>query len=370
MRKRRILPATCPRTTWSLSSFTRNIALGRASMTSPSNSTFSSFATGQAYRCRGGGACGLAWADAAALGGALLCSLVFISFAAPSTPSTVENPRITTTDSGAVVLGAPTTTANNQVSTTTVDSGSKGFSLGGGQLFSLAWRLALVIVIIAAVFTDDLRWISLGVAAAAALAYGACQRLRLTHPLLLVPLALATWWFTHESGVHATIAGVVLGLLTRVRPDEDESTSPAEHLEHLLSPVSAAVAVPFFALVSAGVPLGGGTSLAGDPVVIGVVLGLVLGKPLGVLGGTWAVTRLTRAELGEGLAWRDLGGLAMVAGVGFTVSLLVSDLSFAGAEREAAKTAVLVGSLTAGLAGAALLHRRNRHHREASGEVV
>jgi flagellar biogenesis protein FliO len=97
----------------------------------------------------------LLWA--AALGGALLCSLVFISFAAPSTPSTVENPRITTTDSGALVLGAPTTTAHNQVSTTTADSGSKGFSLGGGQLFSLAWRLALVIVIIAASIAG-LRW--------------------------------------------------------------------------------------------------------------------------------------------------------------------------------------------------------------------
>ena len=97
----------------------------------------------------------LLWA--AALGGALLCSLVFISFAAPSTPSTVENPRITTTDSGALALGAPTTSANNQASTTTADSGSKGFSLGGGQLFSLAWRLALVIVIIAASIAG-LRW--------------------------------------------------------------------------------------------------------------------------------------------------------------------------------------------------------------------
>ena len=97
----------------------------------------------------------LLWA--AALGGALLCSLVFISFAAPSTPSTVENPRITTSDYGALVLGAPTTTAHNQVSTTTADSGSEGFSLGGGQLFSLAWRLALVIVIIAASIAG-LRW--------------------------------------------------------------------------------------------------------------------------------------------------------------------------------------------------------------------
>ena len=96
----------------------------------------------------------LLWA--AALGGALLCSLVFISFAAPSTPSTVENPRITTTDSGALVLGGPTTTASQQ-SNNASDTGSKGFSLGGGQLFSLAWRLALVVIIIGASIAG-LRW--------------------------------------------------------------------------------------------------------------------------------------------------------------------------------------------------------------------
>jgi NhaA family Na+:H+ antiporter len=228
----------------------------------------------------------------------------------------------------------------------------------------------IVIVIIAAVFTSDLHWASLGVAAAAALAYGGAQRLRVSTPWLLVPLAVATWWFTHESGVHATIAGVVLGLLTRVRPDADEPVSPAEHLEHVLSPISAGLAVPFFALVSAGVSLSGGASLVTDPIVLGVVLGLVLGKPIGVLGGAWLVTRLTRAELGDDLEWRDIAGMATVAGVGFTVSLLVADLSFAGAEREAAKTAVLVGSLVAGLAGAGLLRRRDRHHRRAAPEVV
>jgi NhaA family Na+:H+ antiporter len=222
----------------------------------------------------------------------------------------------------------------------------------------------IVIVIIAAVFTDDLHWGSLGIAALAAVAYAAAQRLRVTSPLVLLPLGVATWWFVHESGVHATIAGVVLGLLTRVRPDPDESVSPAEHLEHALSPLSSGLAVPFFALVSAGVPLSGGTSLVQDPIVIGIVLGLLIGKPVGVFGGSWLVTRLSRAELSEGLGWRDVAGMSMVAGVGFTVSLLVAELSFDGAEREAAKTAVLAGSLLAGLAGAALLARRNRHHRE------
>jgi len=222
----------------------------------------------------------------------------------------------------------------------------------------------IVIIIIAAVFTDDLHWASLGIAALAVLAYAGAQRLRVTSPFVLVPLAVATWWFVHESGVHATIDGVVLGLLTRVKPDPGEAVSPAEHMEHALSPISSGLAVPFFAFMSAGVPLSGGAELVRDPIFIGIVLGLLIGKPIGVFGGSWLVTRLTRAELGEGLGWRDVAGMSMVAGVGFTVSLLVADLSFDGAEREAAKTAVLAGSLLAGLAGAALLARRNRYHKE------
>ena len=96
-----------------------------------------------------------------------------------------------------------------------------------------------------------------------------------------------------------------------------------------------------------------------------MVLGLVLGKPIGVLGGAWLLTRFTRAQLDDGLSWRDLTGVAVVAGVGFTVSLLVSDLAFTGTEREQAKTAVLLASLLAGVAAALILGRRNRRHREA-----
>ncbi len=181
--------------------------------------------------------------------------------------------------------------------------------------------------------------------------------------LVYVPLAAAVWWCVHESGVHATVAGVALGLLTRVLPDEDEARSPAERLEHRLTPVSAGVAVPFFALLSAGVVLHLDGAFVTDPVVVGVVLGLVVGKPVGVLGGAWAVTRFTRAELNADLSWRDLAGVAVLAGVGFTVALLVSDLSFGPAESEAAKTAVLVGSVVAGLLAALVLGRRSRTRR-------
>jgi NhaA family Na+:H+ antiporter len=173
-------------------------------------------------------------------------------------------------------------------------------------------------------------------------------------------LAVAGWWFMHESGVHATIDGVLLGLLTRVRRDPGEGHSPAEAMEHTLAPISATVAVPFFALVSAGVSLSGGMSLLGEPIVIGVLVGLVLGKPIGVLTGTFLVTRLTHAELNEDLTWAQVVGVAILAGIGFTVSLLVSELSFTGADADAAKAAVLAASVVAALAGAVVLRRPTR----------
>jgi NhaA family Na+:H+ antiporter len=157
-----------------------------------------------------------------------------------------------------------------------------------------------------------------------------------------------------------------MGLLTRVLPDEGEECSPAELLEHTLTPFSSGLAVPFFALMSAGVAVHGGGDLVRDPVVLGVFAGLVLGKPAGVLLGTWLTVRLTRAELGD-LQWRDLVGVAVLAGVGFTVALLVAELSFTGAEAEAAKTAVLSGSVVSAALAAVILRRRNRVHAGSPG---
>jgi NhaA family Na+:H+ antiporter len=163
--------------------------------------------------------------------------------------------------------------------------------------------------------------------------------------------------------VHATIAGVALGLLTRVRPDDSEDESPAERLEHRIRPLSAGLAVPFFALMAAGVEGHGGSDLWSDRIVVGVVVGLVVGKAVGVVGGAWIVTRLTRAELAPEIGWADVVGVSVLAGIGFTVSLLISDLAFAGQTSDDAKTAVLVGSLIAGLLAAVLLHRRSAHHK-------
>jgi len=224
----------------------------------------------------------------------------------------------------------------------------------------------VVIAIIAVAYTSSLDFAWLAGAATLLGVFAVLQRVRGESWLWYVPLAIGAWWCVHESGVHATVAGVAMGLLTRVIPDEGEAHSPAEVLEHVLVPWSAGLAVPFFALMSAGVELGGGRELVTDPVVLGVVLGLVVGKPLGVLGGAYAVARFTRAELDPSLEWRDVAGVAVLAGVGFTVALLVSDLSFDGAEVDAAKTAVLAGSVVAAVVGGFLLRRRSHARDDAT----
>ncbi len=219
------------------------------------------------------------------------------------------------------------------------------------------------ILVIATVFSSGISLLPLAAAAVLLVLYAVLQRRRVSSWLVYVPIALAGWGLVYTSGVHATAAGVALGLLTRVRPDKHEEDSPAERLEHRLRPLSAGVAVPFFALMSAGVAVTGGWSLVTDPIVVGITLGLLLGKTLGVLGGAWVVTKLTRAELDSQIAWRDIVGIAALSGVGFTVSLLISDLTFDEPEAAAAKTAVIVGSLLSGAFATLVLTRRNLHHR-------
>jgi NhaA family Na+:H+ antiporter len=171
------------------------------------------------------------------------------------------------------------------------------------------------------------------------------------------------------------VAGVLLGLTVPVRPRTSVPRAStlsahvdvAHRFEHRLRPLSAGVAVPVFAFFAAGVTVvGGGLGAAlADEAAIGVVVGLVLGKLVGVLGGTWTLTRFTRAELDDGLSWWDVLGLSLLAGIGFTVSLLVGELAFgAGSERdEHVKLAVLVGSLLSALLATVVLRARNRVYR-------
>lgn len=224
----------------------------------------------------------------------------------------------------------------------------------------------LAIIVIAIGYSDGIQlWWLLAAALLVGL-FGMLLRRGVTSPPLLMALALVTWICLHTSGVHATIAGVALGLVT--------PAVTAERLEHRWRPISAGFAVPVFALFAAGVAIDAGalSAAAADPVAQGVVVGLVLGKPVGILAATWLVSRFRRVSLAPGLRWADVGAVGTLAGIGFTVSLLVAGLAFGegSPHDEHATVGVLVGSVAAAVLGTLLLLWRGRRHatlREGQG---
>lgn len=241
----------------------------------------------------------------------------------------------------------------------------------------------IAIVIIAFVYTADLDFVFLALAAIPlVLFFVIANRFqkyfatrRWTAWAVLLPLGVIAWAFVHQSGIHATIAGVLLGFAVPVRRrDERDGTGLAERFEHRFRPLSSGVCVPIFAFFSAGVALGGAEGISKaltDPVVWGIVAGLVLGKPIGILGSTFFLTKTRHANLDPAVRWGDLLGVTLLAGIGFTVSLLVSELSF-GLESphyEHAKVAILTGSLLAAALGAAWLIPRNRRYRHLEEEA-
>jgi NhaA family Na+:H+ antiporter len=226
----------------------------------------------------------------------------------------------------------------------------------------------LAITIIAVFYTESLAlgWLLLALAPLGVFAFLVQRRVRSWW--LLLPLAAATWWLVHASGVHATVAGVLLAFTVPVvRRASGEGPGLAEHFEHRFRPLSAGVAVPLFALFAAGVHVTGselGDALT-DPVTLGIASGLVVGKAVGISGSTWLLARFTRAELDDELSWVDVIGVAMLAGVGFTVSLLIGELAYGPGSPadDRAKIGVLLGSLVAILAAAVVLRLRNRVYR-------
>ncbi|MFH9661695.1 Na+/H+ antiporter NhaA [Streptomyces sp. NPDC017248] len=230
----------------------------------------------------------------------------------------------------------------------------------------------LAILIIAVFFTDRLNFAALGGAVAGLAVFWLLLRKGVRGWYVYVPLGVVVWALMYNSGVHATIAGVAMGLMLRCTTREGERHSPGERIEHLVRPLSAGLAVPLFALFSAGVPLSGGA--LGDvfthPETLGVVLGLVVGKAIGIFGGTWLTVRFTRARLSEELAWADVFAMATLAGIGFTVSLLIGELAFAGdsALTDEVKASVLAGSLIAAVCATVLLKLRNDRYRRLCEE--
>jgi Na+:H+ antiporter, NhaA family len=236
----------------------------------------------------------------------------------------------------------------------------------------------LAIVVIAVFYTEDLSVVPLLLALVPLALFGLLVQKRVRRWWLLLPLAAATWVLVHESGVHATVAGVLLAFTVPV-PCSEAAGGPAagpglaEHFEHRLRPLSAGVAVPVFAFFSAGVAVGGLSGLAAsvtDRVALGIAVGLVVGKAIGISASTWLVSRFTRAELDEDLGWPDVLGLSLLGGIGFTVSLLITELAYGAGSTtyDHAKVGILTGTLVAALLATVVLRLRNRRYRRIAEE--
>jgi NhaA family Na+:H+ antiporter len=256
------------------------------------------------------------------------------------------------------------------------------------------------ILVIAVFYSEGISWSALGSAIGLLVTIVVLQRAQVRHTAVYVILGAGVWLAVFESGVHATIAGVALGLLTPATPfqpsgavsdearhvarstsDDDragdgdahhwlglaslsrEAVSPLDRFEHGLHPWTSYLIIPLFALANAGVDLGGG--VIGDALTsrltLGIVVGLVAGKVVGITAAAWAATRLGLAQLPHGTAWPQIVAVAAVAGIGFTVSLFIADLGFADPVLlDQAKVGVLTASLLAGVLGGVLLRTTGR----------
>jgi NhaA family Na+:H+ antiporter len=276
---------------------------------------------------------------------------------------------------------------------------------GAAKIFLLT--LAIVddvggIIVIALFYTDDLSLGWLLLALLGLVAVFTCQRMDIRAPIVFVTLGMWVWFALYESGIHATLAGVALGLLTpawafhdparfgqraRGLVDEisvtfadnaltheendtneariaalvrlsNESTSPLSRYLYALEPIVAFGIVPLFALANAGVVFTAASidGIATDPVVLGIVAGLVLGKTVGVFAFTWLGARIGLGRLPEGITWPTVLGLSTTAGVGFTVALFITGLAFTDADLiNSAKIGIFIASVIAGIGGFFLL---------------
>lgn len=299
---------------------------------------------------------------AAAVGGMVVPALIFTAFTAGAGDGAVRGWAIPTATDIAFAV------AVLAVISTHLPGALRTFLLTLAVVDDL-----LAITVIAVFYTTTINLTALLLALIPLALFGIAVQRRVRSPWLLIPLAVLTWVGVHESGIHATVAGVLLGFTVPVLRSEknggpEAGPGLAEHFEHLVRPVSAGFAIPVFAFFAAGVTFGGYDGLVTalrDPIALGIVGGLVVGKTIGVFGTTRLLAAFTRASLDSSLRWIDVFGVSMLAGIGFTVSLLIGDLAYGhdSPRQDVVKVAVLTGSLLAALLAAVVLRVRNRHYR-------
>ncbi|MBF0304741.1 MAG: Na+/H+ antiporter NhaA [Alphaproteobacteria bacterium] len=211
------------------------------------------------------------------------------------------------------------------------------------------------IVIIAVFYTEQLSVTSLGLGAVGLGGLILLNRLGVKRFTPYVLTAVFLWVCVLKSGIHATLAGVALGFAIPMTAGDE---SPLRRLEHLLLPWVAFMILPIFALVNSGLSLRGiGLEELGHPVVLGIAAGLFIGKQVGVFGAAWLVIRLGWAQLPQGARWSEFYGVAILTGIGFTMSLFIGSLAFDGVRTLEAETrlGVLIGSLASAVLGYLLL---------------
>ncbi|MFT0846248.1 Na+/H+ antiporter NhaA [Actinomycetaceae bacterium L2_0104] len=229
------------------------------------------------------------------------------------------------------------------------------------------------IIVIAIFFSSGIDFLWLAISIACILLFGFLTKKRIIKWWLLWPVGILAWYFMHGSGIHATIAGVALGMMVPARAASGEKESVAHRLAHKMDFYSAGFVVPVFAFFAAGVNIidsGGFLGMLGDPVAIGIYLGLPFGKLLGISGGVWILVRIFKLKLEEDISIADIVPISLVAGIGFTVSLLIAQLSFSPLDpHEAhARVAVILGSLLSVILGAITLRLRQASRLREIGE--
>ncbi len=201
------------------------------------------------------------------------------------------------------------------------------------------------IMIIAVAYTPSVELMSLAAAVVALGLFAVLQRTPLAHPVVLGVLGLFAWYFVYSSGVHATIAGVALGVI--ISTSKRKGTSLAKRAMAFFHPFSSYIAVPLFVLVSAGISLSVFTPEAiTSPVFLGILVGLMVGKPLGIMVFVWLAERFFGGRRDVAMSWGNVALVSTVASIGFTVALLINELAFGETESgNIAIAAITVGAV-------------------------
>ncbi|MFJ3027553.1 Na+/H+ antiporter NhaA [Curtobacterium sp. NPDC087080] len=230
----------------------------------------------------------------------------------------------------------------------------------------------LAITIIAVFYTSGIAFLPLLLALLPLAVFTVLVRRGVRAWWVLIPLGIITWALVHAAGIHATIAGVLLGLVVPAVAEHRSGVhhhgarvALTVHFAERWTPLSSGIAVPVFAFFSAGVTVGGWDGLVSaftDPIAIGVLVALLIGKSAGITGATFLITRVPGIRLDPTLRWSQILGVAFVAGIGFTVSLLVGELAYGDGSihDDHAKVGILVGSFIAAGIGAVILRSTKR----------